>query len=361
MGENYYSILRIPTSATQRDIKVAYRKLVHEHHPDINNSADEEYIKQINVAYETLSDPVKKTNYDSILTGGYHQEKTASYNPPSYPNASRRRPPPNFYYGAAKRENYSFSLKTQLIGWGATILVIASVIIGIYGMHYYVSIHYYEEGLAAERNNNLEGALSNYQLAIRDWGSKSVDASIRSAEITKRMGAYFYMIDFCKRGLSYEPDTIQAAKLYYLMGGAYYQNEQYEKAEESFLNSLSFNFSKDSIYNQLGWIYINHLRNYNKAEKIYSYLLASNSINYSDYYHRGICYQFLGKHQLAIDDFLVVLEYNPYNGRTLFQLGRSYLALGETQLACEYLSFAERQSINIDPADMEKACGSLNL
>ena len=76
----------------------------------------------------------------------------------------------------------------------------------------------------------------------------------------------------------------------------------------------------------------------------------------SDYYDRGICYQYLGKHQEAIHDFLVVLKYEPFNGKTLFQIGRSYLALGQKEKACYYLRFSENQSINIDPEDLAKAC-----
>lgn len=65
--KNYYSILGISQSASEEDIKKAYRKLAMKYHPD-RNSGDtqhEEKFKEINEAYEHLSDPEKKAAYDN--------------------------------------------------------------------------------------------------------------------------------------------------------------------------------------------------------------------------------------------------------------------------------------------------------
>lgn len=356
MDDNYYRVLQISSSATQREIKVAYRKLVQTHHPDVTNSSDEEYIKIINIAYETLSNPVKKIQYDRSLQDGYTAVGKPFSSTSTYPYRSRRRPPPYFYRRSSQTNTYTFSLKTQIIGWMATIFVLLFVAFSIWALHYYTSEYYYEEGLVAEKNKDLEEALHLFQMAIRDWGNKNVEASIKSAELTKQLGAFHYMVDYCKKGLSSDPDSLQSARLFYLEGTAYYKTQRYEKAEIAFLNSLKFNFNKDTIYNLLGWIYINNLEQYDKAEEIYSFLLAGNSINLANYYNRGISYQYLGEHEKAIEDFLIVLEDNPYHGKTLFQLGRSHLSLGQKEQACYYLRFSEKQSVNIDPADLAKAC-----
>lgn len=71
-SQNYYSILGVEKTATADDLKKAYRKLAMKYHPDVNKSADaEEKMKDINVAYETLSDPQKRQQYD--LTGSTSQ------------------------------------------------------------------------------------------------------------------------------------------------------------------------------------------------------------------------------------------------------------------------------------------------
>lgn len=63
--KDYYDILGVSKDASDDEIKHAYRKLSKKWHPDINKAPDaEEKFKEINEAYETLSDPQKRANYD---------------------------------------------------------------------------------------------------------------------------------------------------------------------------------------------------------------------------------------------------------------------------------------------------------
>ena len=64
-NKDYYTILGVPRTATQDEIKRAYRKLAHEHHPD-KKSGDESKFKEVNEAYQVLSDPKKRSNYDNF-------------------------------------------------------------------------------------------------------------------------------------------------------------------------------------------------------------------------------------------------------------------------------------------------------
>ena len=75
MGKDYYSILGIAKSASEADIKKAYRKMALKYHPDKNKSPGaEEKFKDIAEAYEVLSDKKKKAIYDKYgeegLKGG---------------------------------------------------------------------------------------------------------------------------------------------------------------------------------------------------------------------------------------------------------------------------------------------------
>lgn len=69
MAKNYYEILGVAKTASQDEIKAAYRKLVKQYHPDLhpNDAACAEKFKEINEANETLSDPQKRSQYDYIL------------------------------------------------------------------------------------------------------------------------------------------------------------------------------------------------------------------------------------------------------------------------------------------------------
>lgn len=70
---NYYEILELTKEANLEDIKKQYRKLAMKYHPDrtAGDKKKEELFKNISVAYETLSDPIKKKNYDNQLNSAF--------------------------------------------------------------------------------------------------------------------------------------------------------------------------------------------------------------------------------------------------------------------------------------------------
>ena len=69
--QDYYELLGVMPSASAQKIKEAYRKLALLYHPDINRASEEANYKmhKINEAYATLSDPIKRREYD--LPRGY--------------------------------------------------------------------------------------------------------------------------------------------------------------------------------------------------------------------------------------------------------------------------------------------------
>ena len=67
MNKDYYQVLGVERDATSEDVRKAFRKLAFQHHPDRNkeNGAEERF-KEINEAYQVLSDPEKRTSYDQF-------------------------------------------------------------------------------------------------------------------------------------------------------------------------------------------------------------------------------------------------------------------------------------------------------
>lgn len=68
MNEDYYKILGVNKSASGDEIKKAYIKLAHKYHPD-KSGGDEKKFKEINEAYQTLSNPEKRSGYDRFGKG----------------------------------------------------------------------------------------------------------------------------------------------------------------------------------------------------------------------------------------------------------------------------------------------------
>lgn len=85
MAESLYDILGVAKTATDDEIRKAYRKLARKHHPDVNpgNKASEDKFKKVSSAYEVLSDAKKRAAYDEFgeesLQGGFDAVKAREY------------------------------------------------------------------------------------------------------------------------------------------------------------------------------------------------------------------------------------------------------------------------------------------
>jgi curved DNA-binding protein CbpA len=103
--ENYYQTLGVENFASLEEIKTAYKKLAKRLHPDVNDGDEffEKKFKEIQIAYDNLSDSLRKEHHDEILKNSFQiadsNFKAPAKEEPKYANSSpmMKRQPTHFY------------------------------------------------------------------------------------------------------------------------------------------------------------------------------------------------------------------------------------------------------------------------
>ncbi len=75
--KDYYKALEVDERADAKAIKAAYRRLARKYHPDVGGKGQEERFKAINEAYQVLSDPTKRSEYDRLRRGYASRNSTS--------------------------------------------------------------------------------------------------------------------------------------------------------------------------------------------------------------------------------------------------------------------------------------------
>jgi curved DNA-binding protein CbpA len=368
MLPDYYAILGIDKDASYLEIKAAYRSLAKEHHPDKHGGdlSKEQIIKEINEAYEVLSNSDSRLSYDKRLS--WQEEWQAHGYGQTYTSSSPSSPPPPTYaapaqpyhyqsrgkrYGSTK---YVYSKWTLMYGKiFVTLLIMTVVLLPVY-LEYSFSNYFYNQGMAALKAEKYDQAERYFVRAMRDLGGSNTIAAIKGAEINLSQNSNFEALNFIKMGLRYAETTPQRARLYFLQGMANKNIRYANESRASFENALQYGYRHDSVYMFLAPILTYEIKDYQTAITTYDSLIKFYPTNYDHYLHRGFSQQKLNNHITAINDFNIFIEEKGINGSVLYLKGVSQLALSENDSACVNFKRAEDLGIRNARTFIELYC-----
>jgi curved DNA-binding protein CbpA len=193
--ENYYLILGVAQNASPKEIKLAFRRLARQYHPDLNpnDSVAAEKFKQISHAYDVLSDTTKRLRYDRNIP----------------------RPQP-----ATPRKNQQSSSTNNPK----------------------TPQDYYDRGLLRTQAKDYRQAINDYSQAIK-LNPRFVDAYLKRCEMRYKLGENQEVLQDCEAVLKIDSTV---AKAHYYQGRARYSLGYIEPAIESY----SLAIAQDKSYSQ---------------------------------------------------------------------------------------------------------------
>ncbi|MEL6496821.1 MAG: DnaJ domain-containing protein [Cyanobacteria bacterium J06623_7] len=186
--DNYYLVLGVAQNASLKEIKLAFRRLARQYHPDLNpnDPVSAEKFKQISQAYDILSDTKKRRRYDRNI-----------------PLQQSSTPRPHRSRGAnAPPQNY---------------------------------LDYYNRGLLRAQTKEYRQAIEDYSQAIK-LNPRFADAYLKRCEMRYKLGDNQGVLNDCHEVFNIDP-TI--AKAYYYQGRARYSLGSIEAAIESYNSAIS--------------------------------------------------------------------------------------------------------------------------
>ena len=278
---NHYDSLGIHENATQQEIKSAFKKLAVQFHPDKHGGNDqmEERFKQINEAYQVLSNPYEKARFDLQRQFGHRSFHTPQETP-DYQTKRRRKPyvDPRINW----RENWIAT------GYAfAFTIVVAIVVMSAIGIKRYFDSKALEEKLAIRRAvfeeiqtdyqaGKIEAALINLndlgvfrtgEQDMREFKEHLYVEFLDKAERHYRSHSFSEAIYYYELIIDYGPRTTQV--LHEHLAQSYYANHQFQKAISKYNELILANYHPLESYLALAQIFDNTLNRPDEAVKYY--------------------------------------------------------------------------------------------
>ena len=266
---NYYQILGVAENASIDEIKAAFKKLAVQFHPDKHqgDTSMEDIFKELNNAYQVLSNPYKRTRYDMSLKYGHFEPPTqTTYRPPPRPPF---RPPYVKKQKFTSRENLQATFYAFLFAFTVALFVKT----GIWVNDYVKELEL--KKVLAERRETFNTAKDEYRQGRLAQSLRIMD------DMGRFMRSEIDMRD-------YKDQLIQRI---YSNANIYFEQKNYTRALKSYRtlsghpisSTIQFKLNRADCHKALGQI--------KQAAQIYNELYLSGYRNASFYYKFGKLYE----------------------------------------------------------------------
>lgn len=351
MNKNYYNVLGISPSAPAQEVKAAYKRLAVKYHPDKNpgNLLAEELFKQVNAAYQTLSNPSKRALYDLRLQYQREQQQRAvmQHQPRRYEERHYRTRQPagvsERYYKKRQPDTKRFSRRD----WYITLAFISGILVfslllktvmdRITGEDKYkTALAYIEDGRYSSAHRLLTDA-------IEFMPTKAAAYEARAMIELDVYENYSSALRDLNRAIALQEQP--SAKIYYMRGRSYQQLANYQQAETDLTQAIRLNKSLSQAYLKRGEIRLFYLQQYDAAIADFNAFLRHQNTNAEQIEaltFRGFGYYKLGRLEESAQDYQAGLAISPKGegGRLLYLLGRAELDMQQADSACTHFQEA---------------------
>ena len=346
MASSLYDILGINSSATNEDIKTAYKKLAKKYHPDKNAGSTwhEEQFKSINQAYQILSDPSKRKHYDIIKEYEAFQRSNPRPNPApkktpdtvrKTTHTNRTEPPRN---SNNQRQPDSTKKKFQITipETKINILVISYYVVligfGIFIMEFSKYKKIKEQYALAARYEKI----GDYTNAEKVYNNIiSIDEELPEAYERRamvKMHLKGFILEDLSKAIKYSSSPSDS--LFFKRAKCYYQLNDYTSAildldnillnEESTIDS-AYLYKANCNY---------HLNNFEGCIPDYTTYIASHPTSGESFSKRGFAYFQQRNYKKALSDYNVTINWERENGEHYFYRGLIKFALKDSTNGC---------------------------
>ncbi len=352
----------MPATATAQEIKLAYKKLAIQYHPDKHqgNPYFEERFKLVNEAYQVLSNPQKRATYDLRLQyliqvklqEQFQQQQRYRYQGPIRQPASVS----ERYYRNIPKAGFIKKDYYILAGIFAGILLFCALLKFV--MDHIAAKDNYQEALSYIEQEKWSTAHAYLSEAIHFKPSYS-EAYFKRAYIEMEVRKdYKAALSDLDAAITYAHDKLP--QMYYLRGKCHEELRHNLVAELDLGQAIAQDKKFALAYYDRGMLRASALNKYPEAiQDLTNFLkleMADAEMQNKALFYRGFCYYLTQQNKAAIKDYRVALKQEPKNARLYFLLGKAQAETDSTAAACQNFYQAFNLGYQAAYGDIQQYC-----